>query len=291
MADPDFFSSTKVVIFGLGLMGGSMAMGLRGRCRCLTAVETDEETCELAKNLNLVDEISSNPLDVIQNADLIILATPVKTILSLIQHLPDWIDGSPIVLDLGSTKTEICRALSSLPARFDAVGGHPMCGKEELGLKNADANIYNQAIFAFTRLPCSSPRSIRMAEQLAKILGAYPFWIDAETHDRWAASTSHIPYLVASALVLSLPAEVKPLIGPGLRSTTRLASTPPSMMMDVLSTNRQNVLKALNQFQIELDEIVDLLTKQKDREMNELMVKAAQSRKMLIQETMFGGGR
>ncbi len=289
MSDPDFFTGAKVVIFGLGLMGGSLAMGLRGRCRTLAAVEVNEDTRKLAMKLNMVDEISDNPGEVVQNADLIILATPVNTIISLIKKLPEWHTGAPIILDLGSTKTQICHALSSMPDRFDPVGGHPMCGKEELGLGNADQAIFKGAPFVFIKLSRTSSRAIEMGEQLAKILGAHSVWLDAETHDRWAAYTSHTPYLIASALALTTPDEVRPLVGPGLRSTTRLAGTPVSMMKDILTTNRSNILQALNKFQSELGKIVDLLQQQEDEELIDLMVNATQRRNALIQDNYSGG--
>jgi prephenate dehydrogenase len=289
MSDPDFFTGAKVVVFGLGLMGGSLAMGLRRRCRTLAAVDVNEDSRKLAMTLNLVDEISDNPGEVVQNADLIILATPVNTIISLIQKMPEWHTGAPIILDLGSTKTQICQAFSSLPDRFDPLGGHPMCGKEALGLGNADPAIFKGAPFAFTRLPRTSSKAVEMAEQLVKILGAHSVWLDAETHDRWAAFTSHTPYLIASALALAAPAEVRPLVGPGLRSTTRLAGTPVSMMKDILTTNRVNILQSLNKFQLELDKIVDLLQQQEDQDLMDLMVNAAQCRNALIQDNFAGG--
>jgi prephenate dehydrogenase len=289
MADPDFFSGAKVVVFGLGLMGGSLAMGLRKHCRLLAAMDVNEATRKLAKTLNVVDEISDDPCDVVQDADLIILATPVKTIISLIRKLPDWHTGAPIILDLGSTKTQICQELSSLPDRFDALGGHPMCGKEELGLENADADIFLDAPFAFTRLSRTSSRAIDMAENLVKILGARSVWLDADTHDRWVAFTSHTPYLIASALALSVSPEVKPLVGPGLRSSTRLAGTPVSMMKDILITNRMNILQAMNKFQNELDNVVDLLEKQEDQKLMDLMLIAAQCRYALMQDNYLGG--
>jgi prephenate dehydrogenase len=289
MSDPDFFTGAKVVVFGLGLMGGSLAMGLHGRCGTLAAVDVNEDSRKLAMTLNLVDEISDNPSEVVQNADLIILATPVNTIISLIQKMPEWHTGAPIILDLGSTKTQICQAFSSLPDRFDVLGGHPMCGKEALGLENADPAIFKGAPFAFTRLTRTSSKAIEMAEQLAKILGAHPVWLDADTHDRWAAYTSHMPYLIASALALAAPAEVRPLVGPGLRSTTRLAGTPVSMMKDILTTNRVNILQSLNKFQLELDKIVDLLQQQEDQDLMDLMVNAAQCRNALIQDNFAGG--
>lgn len=289
MSDPDFFSGAQVVIFGLGLMGGSLALGLRGHCRRLAAVDINEETRNLAKRLKMVDEISDDPLKTVQNADLIILATPVRTIISLIQKMPEWHTGAPIILDLGSTKTQICQALSLLPERFDPIGGHPMCGKEELGLVNADENIYNNAPFSFTQLDRTSPRAILMAEQLANILGARALWLDAETHDRWAAFTSHLPYLVASSLALAAPNEVSPLVGPGFRSATRLAGTPGSMMKDIILTNRQNILQAVEKFQLELDKIVTLVQQQDDQDIYEFAMKAEQTRNALIQDSLSGG--
>lgn len=289
MSDPDFFSSARVVIFGLGLMGGSLAMNLRGRCRWLAAVEKDEDTRVLAKKLQIIDEISADPLEVIPNADLIVLAIPVKSIISIIHKLPGWHSGSPLVLDLGSTKVEICRALSSLPDRFDPLGGHPMCGKEMLGLKNADVKLFSQATFAFTRLSNSTSKSVAMAEQLVQLLDAKLLWIDAETHDRWTAFTSHVPYLTASALALTLSQDVKPLAGPGLRSTIRLAGTPASMMMDVLATNRQNILRALSEFQSELGDFVELLSQERDQELTDLLLEASQSRNNLALENLPGG--
>ncbi|MBN1538118.1 MAG: prephenate dehydrogenase [Anaerolineales bacterium] len=289
MSDPDFFSGARVVIFGLGLMGGSLALGLRGSCRELAAVEINEETRKLADRLNIVDQISDDPSEVVRDADLIVLATPVKTIISLIYKITQWHPGAPVILDLGSTKTQICQAFDVLPQRFDTIGGHPMCGKEELGLENAEAAIFHGAPFSFVKLYRTSPKAVIMAEQLTSILGSHALWLDAETHDRWVAETSHLPYILASALALATSPEVQPMIGPGWRSTTRLASTPGSMMNDILYTNRQNILKSIDQFQSELDKMVSLLQEEEDQGLAEYTKKATQARNTRIQNTYAGG--
>jgi prephenate dehydrogenase len=157
------------------------------------------------------------------------------------------------VLDLGSTKVEILRAMGALPDRFDPLGGHPMCGKERSSLKAADAQLFRGQPFAFTPLARTSAKARRLAGQLAAAVGARPIWIDAGAHDRWVAATSHLPYLLASALSASTPPECAPLVGPGFRSTSRLASTSPEVMLDILITNRSNLLEALSRFQARLD--------------------------------------
>ncbi len=194
------------------------------------------------------------------------LAAPVRANLALVQALPRLVPAAPaalptqgfgrdkpIVLDLGSTKTAICQAYAGLPEHFDPVGGHPMGGKERGGLENADAAIFHGVTFALTALPRTSPRARTVAEGLARLLGSHPVWMEAQAHDRWAAATSHLPYLLANALALATPAEAAALVGPGFRSTSRLAAGFTPMMLDVLLSNRENVLEAIGRYRRELE--------------------------------------
>lgn len=268
----------NVAIMGLGLIGGSLALGLRGRCKKLLAVDNDSLTIDLAREEKIVDQISDDPAEILPQAELVILATPVKTILESIRLLPELHPGSPVVLDLGSTKTQICTALDRLPARFDPIGGHPMCGKETSGLAQAEADLFTGAPFALSKLPRTSQDACKVAEELVKILGAYPLWLDPETHDRWTATSSHFPYLVSLALVLATPDEVAPMIGPGFRSATRLASSSPNMMLDILTTNRKNVLQAITQFQTILRSIEELLTESDEDRIQDLMNQSVNKR-------------
>ncbi len=259
MAQPDFLANSRVAILGLGLMGGSLALKLRGRCAQLLGCDTDPTTLALARQQNLVDQVSDKPGDILPLSDLVILATPVRAILSLLDDLPDLHPGSAAVLDLGSTKVQIIERMQALPGRFDPLGGHPMCGKERGGLENADPNLYQSAPFALTPLPRTSLRLRRLAEQLVRLVGARPLWLEAETHDRWVAATSHVPYLVANALAAITPVETRPLVGPGLRSSTRLAPSGWSMMRDILETNRPNILAGLHRFRQQIEDLENSL--------------------------------
>lgn len=245
-------ANAKIAIVGLGLMGGSLALALRGKCAAIYGVDPDESNISLALNQKIVDFANTNPAKILPFADVVILAAPVPAILTILDDLSD-IDPNPcVVFDLGSTKADIANRMASLPGRFDPIGGHPICGKERLTLANADRTLYFAAPFLFTPLPRTSPRAFSVINQVVTAIGAKAEFLSAEEHDRILASTSHLPFLLSSALVLATPANVGPYIGPGFRSSSRLAGTPESMMLGVIMTNRPNILSALEKLQDEL---------------------------------------
>lgn len=240
-----FLGASRVAIWGLGLMGGSLALALKGKCARLVGIDPDPATVALAREMNLVDRAETQPEGALDRVDVIVLAAPVRAILDQVSALPRLCSGPAVVIDLGSTKARIVGAMAGLPERFDPVGGHPMCGKEKFSLQYAEAAIYQAAPFALVALERTTGRARRLAEELARASGAQPLWIEADEHDRMVAATSHTPYLVANALALATPPAVKPLVGPGFRGMTRLAGSSSQMMADVLATNRENVGEAL----------------------------------------------
>ena len=286
---------STVGIFGLGLMGGSLAMRLKGQCARLIGFDSHPATLELALSKNIVDQAESFPplalsgvardLRAMQmkrgagqgmRADVLILATPVPSIINIIQQLPSLIPHPCIIMDLGSTKTDILRAMNDLPSRFDPIGGHPICGKEKLGLKNADSNLYQDAPFVITLLERTTQRAKSAAAQILSTIGAQQIEMTAEEHDRVLASTSHLPFLIASSLSRSTPHEFAPLIGPGFRATSRLAGTPSHMMMGILKSNRENVLHAIRNFYNSLNEIESALQDENYSQL-ELLLNQSQS--------------
>jgi prephenate dehydrogenase len=259
MNEPDDFQHARVAILGLGLIGGSLALALRGKCSRLVGLDTDPQVAAQAQAMGVVEQASTLPEEVLPQADLLVLAAPVRGIIHILKQLPNWHPGSAVVMDVGSTKAEIMAAMQALPERFDPMGGHPMCGKEHGSLANAEEGLFRDAVFALTALPRTSPHARRLAGQLVQAVGANPLWLPADMHDRWVASTSHVPYLLANALAARTPAEAAALIGPGLRSTTRLAASSLSIIMDMLATNRPNVLAALRSLQAQLDDLATSL--------------------------------
>ena len=284
MDEPDFALDRRVAIVGLGLMGGSLAMALRGKCASLVGVDCDPKAVSLARRLKLIDQASSQPGELLPGADLVILATPLRAILVLLQELPALHPGKAVVLDLGSTKVEVVEVMKSLPDRFDPIGGHPMCGKETSSLANADGKMFQEVSFAFTPLARTSPDARTVATRLAQIIGARPLWIDPQTHDRWVAATSHLPYLIANSLAQATILEAKPLVGPGFRSSSRLAASPPDMMLDVLSTNRSNILASLELFHQRLYTIEALLARGDWDALRELLSQGAECYRELTRD-------
>jgi prephenate dehydrogenase len=245
----------RIAILGLGLMGGSLAMALHGKVKEIIGIDPDPLALQLAEDKRVCDHLDSHPGNLLKTADLVILAMPVRKIIEVLYELPGLHPGNPMVMDLGSTKVDIVHAMSCLPARFDPLGAHPMCGKEKSTLAAADANLFYGSPFVFTRLERSSNRACCLAELIAEVVQSKPLWLDAESHDRWVASTSHLPYLAACALAAATPIEASLLASSGYASTTRVSTSSPDMMLDVLITNRENVLAGLNAFRQKLDDM------------------------------------
>lgn len=270
-------SGRTAAIVGLGLMGGSLALALRGRCRRLLAVDPDEATRTLARERRIVDAIAARPEEILHEADLVILAAPVLASIDLLERLPELHPGGAVVMDLCSTKTAVSAACKRLPGRFDPLPAHPMCGKETAGLAGADPGLFAGAVLVFTPLERTSPVALDLGEELAAAIGARPLHLDAAVHDAWVARTSHLPYLLSAALAAVTPPEAAPLIGPGFRSTARLAGSDPEMMADILATNRDEVREALRELDSQLKGLAELLINAEPEEIRRVL-EAAQLR-------------
>ncbi|MBE0411772.1 MAG: prephenate dehydrogenase/arogenate dehydrogenase family protein, partial [Anaerolineales bacterium] len=232
---------------------------LKGHCALLMGSDPDQSARAFASELAIFDQLSADPGEILPQSDLVILATPVCTIIDLIHEFSNLHPGCAVVLDIGSTKSEITKAMGALPVRFDPIGGHPMCGKTSTSIANADPSIFLGATFALTPLPRTSQNAIALAEQLVYQIGSRPLRLPADLHDRWVAATSHLPYLLANALVSITSDDVVDLIGPGFRSATRLADSSPTMMLDILKTNRENILRVLSLYQSQLKRLAETL--------------------------------
>jgi prephenate dehydrogenase len=265
MKPPAALHNCRIAIVGLGLMGGSLAMALKGKAAAVVGADPNHDVVRRALHTKIVDQGSTHPGEVISEVDLIVLAAPVKGIMRLLEELPQLHPGTPVVMDMGSTKQRITAAMAELPDRFEPVGGHPMCGKEKAGLENASTELFRGAPFALTLLPRTTFRARALAEQLVLAVGGHPVIIDAQAHDNWTAATSHMPYLLACALAAATPREASPLVGPGFRSTTRVAASSSQIMLDILSTNTGPVLEALAHFRREID-LLEALLKREDWE-------------------------
>jgi prephenate dehydrogenase len=276
-------AESKIAIVGLGLMGGSLALGLRGKCMALYGCDPHLPTLELALSQHIVDYADGDPAKFLPEVDLVILSAPVPAILTLLDKLPTYTQNSCIIMDMGSTKKLIVESMSRLPERFDPIGGHPICGKEKLSLANAERTLFYTAPFVLTPLERTSPRALSAAHQIIEALGAKASLLDAAEHDRILASTSHLPFLLSSALALATSEEVSSFTGPGFKSTSRLAGTASSMMLGILQSNQENVLNALHELQKQLAEIESALSSEDFKKLEAVLNKAQNKHQALTQ--------
>ncbi len=284
----------RVAIVGLGLMGGSLARALRerGACREVLAVTRREETVREAMRRGFIHWGTCDLAEGVGQTDLIVLATPVRTILELIPQVGTLAPAGCVLMDVGSTKARIVEAMEALPSHLQAIGGHPMCGKEASGIEAAEADLYQGATFVLTPLQRTSPEALTLAQELVEAVGARSLVMNAERHDRLVAAVSHLPYLLSVGLVDTaeeVAAEddlVWELAASGFRDTSRLAASDVTMMLDILLTNSQAVGEMLSRFVRQLDTIAHLLKTDDEEGLRSLM---EQVRNFKVQSSKFKG--
>lgn len=267
MSDPKTLHEARVAIVGLGLMGGSLGLALRGRraCREVAGIARRRETAQLALAIGAVDRATTDLAAGVAGADIVVLATPVRTILRQIPLLGSLLSPPCVVLDMGSTKSTICRALAALPDGLQPVGGHPMCGKETAGIEAAEATLYEGKTFVLTPLSRTSAQAVALAASLATAVGSRVIFLEPERHDRLVAAISHLPYLLSAALVATAEGvgqaddAVWDVAASGFRDTSRLAASDVTMMLDILLTNREAVLAMMEAFQGHLRSLAEHL--------------------------------
>jgi len=251
-----------VCIIGLGLMGGSLSLALRSvesstfNVQRIIGVTRNRGTLEAAQLTGAIDAGTSDLAEGARDADVVVLATPARTILRQIPEIGRHARPGALILDLGSTKSAICAAMEVLPDGLQPVGGHPMCGKETAGFAAADAALFRGKIFVLCPLPRTAPQALNQAKALAEAIGACPVVLDPQAHDQAVAAISHLPYAAAVALVNAVAAGDNSLAwglaASGFRDTSRVAASDVDMMLDVLLTNRTVVLDWLDAYASQL---------------------------------------
>jgi prephenate dehydrogenase len=239
-----------VAIVGLGLIGGSIALAARQRWPSALVIGVDRgPVLEQAVTRHAVD-VAAEDLMIASEADLVILAAPVRANVEILAALPRYLHGQTVVTDVGSTKRATVDAAAGLPPRLRFVGGHPLAGAARGGIEFARADL-------FERRPWLLVPGEAAGEEVARLtafvegLGARPMTLDsAAAHDHLLAFLSHLPQLAASALMKAIGEgageETLALAGKGLLDTTRLASSPASIWRDICATNGDEIGAALD---------------------------------------------
>ncbi len=253
-----------VAIVGTGLIGGALGMALRqsGAVRRVVALDRDPRTARRAVERGAADEAAPDPRG-LRDAQVVIVSTPLDHIAQTCTALRPYLAPDAVVTDTGSVKAPVVRAVeqSSYPLRF--VGGHPMAGTEGQGIEHADPAFLRGRPYLLTPTGFTDREAVTLVADLVRAIPMVPVVMQPEVHDRLVALVSHLPYVVACAVVLAASSEPESLEvgGPTFRELGRLARNPVDMWDQITRLNRDEVLRALRQFRQELDRLEDALQK------------------------------
>ncbi|MBX9681866.1 MAG: prephenate dehydrogenase/arogenate dehydrogenase family protein [Gemmataceae bacterium] len=246
-----------VTIVGVGLIGGSIGLGLkkRGLAETVRGLGRSRETPEKAKALGAIDEIHTDPAAALKQSQIVVLCTPVDRIAAQAMEFAALCPPGCIVTDAGSTKARIAAALDGrMPAGVSFVGSHPLAGSEKRGPEHADADLFVNRWTVLTPIAETSAKTRETIADFWQGLGSKTCEMSPEEHDRALAMTSHLPHLIASALAGCLPESLEKLTASGFRDTTRIAAGDPEVWTAIFRENRDAVLTALRTYEARLAE-------------------------------------
>jgi len=238
----------KVAVIGTGLIGGSLALSLKKQklANTIVGVSKHANSLKLALRRKAIDRAGLS-LDIIKGSDLVILATPVSTIINLKNKIRRLIEKDCIVIDVGSTKQKIVTSLEKVFPGF--LGCHPLAGSEKRGISNAKADIFKDSLCIITPTKNTSKDTIKKINKLWVKVGARVVFLSPKEHDRILSFTSHLPHIIAFTLINSIPQGYLRFSSGGLKDATRIASSDPGLWQDIFLSNQENILKAIDLFE------------------------------------------
>lgn len=277
----------KLVIFGVGLIGGSLALALREAGHCQTIVGCSRNAAHLQKavDLGVIDSFSLDPQEAVQDADMILLAVPMGAMGKLLPQIKQAMPADAILTDAGSTKGSIVAEVEQVFGkgftRF--VPGHPIAGREKSGVEAAIPDLYQDRRVILTPLPHTDTDAVAKVEAMWAVTGAMLEKMPVSLHDQVLAATSHLPHVLAFSLVdtlLNMPQreDILRYAAGGFRDFTRIASSDPVMWRDICLTNSDAILAMIDAFQNNLGEFAAMIRTQDGEALHQRMEKAKQAR-------------
>jgi prephenate dehydrogenase len=248
----------RVTIIGVGLIGGSLARALRrgGLCTHITGCGRREESLRRAVELGVIDDYHTDVRKAVAGADLVVLATPLSTTGELLGAMAPALKAGAVITDVGSAKGAVVAAAeTALGDHLSCfVPGHPIAGTERSGVEHSFAELFDDHLVILTPLPRNRPDAVEIVREMWERCGARIVCTDVAHHDRVLAATSHLPHLLAYALVDCLAEmeereEIFRFAAGGFRDFTRIASSSPVMWHDICLANREHLLGVLDNFE------------------------------------------
>ncbi|MEW6096818.1 MAG: prephenate dehydrogenase [bacterium] len=245
----------SVAIIGVGLIGGSLGLALKksNLVQNIIGIGRKEEKLQQALKLGAVDSVVTDIYFGVKRADMVILATPVNSILEIATQMVPYLKIGTIAMDVGSTKKKIVHNLTSSLSLSEVhfVGTHPLAGSEESGIEAAKSDLFEGATCVITPISQTNESALSFVRWLWEGIGAKVVEMTPEIHDELIAYSSHLPHLVATSLADLAKMQDKkilPLLASGFKDTTRIAASHPVMWSDICLTNQQEILNAISEF-------------------------------------------
>jgi len=280
----------KITLIGVGLIGGSLGLALKENRSNFKIIGVDKkEIIEKAITRGAIDEGTVNLEEGIKEADIIIIATPVKTILDILTQINPFLKKGCLVTDTGSTKQQIVqKANKVLSEDVFFIGGHPMAGSEKYGIESAFSHLFRNKTYILTPTPKSNLGALKKISLLIKMIGAKELILDPLEHDRIVSAVSHLPQIIAVSLINAIgelalrgnSSNYFKAIGEGFKDMTRIASSPYKIWEDICDTNKENILEMIQEFKNHLEVIEDKL-KNDPNSLKEEFQKARKLRELL----------
>jgi len=276
----------NIVIVGLGVIGGSFAMALNSAGhRSVYGVDVDEETLRKAKELGIIKDGSTSGEEFFRNADLIIMSIYPKLVIDFVEkNRGNFKKGSIVTDTTGIKGMFIDKILDLMPEDIDFVFGHPMAGREKKGIDFASAQVFENANYIITPVTRNKERNIQIIEKLAFEIGFKRVRrISPEVHDEMIGFTSQLPHAIAVALINSDEEgrETGNFIGDSYRDLTRIANINEELWSELFLGNKNNLLKAINNFELQLDLIKKAIYENDKEELMEFFRKSTCRREKL----------
>lgn len=268
----------SISIIGTGLIGSSMALGLKGQCKVLLGFDKNPRNIGYAEKMGVVD-IATSYEGICACSDVIIVAVPSDIVPDILRDILSKSKDDTVVIDVSSTKEPICHALKHHPKRKNLIASHPMAGLEVGGPQNADASILIGRKVVICQSELNSDYALGIGLEIFKILGMQPEYMDAEQHDSLVALVSQLPQMVAYGLANTVSKASKDdewcrLAASGFDSASRLASSPANVWMPIINQNKDFIVQHLNLFINQMENLKEMIA---DSNKNELMSFIAQS--------------
>lgn len=254
----------KVAIIGVGLIGGSIGLALKKKrlAKKIIGVARKSKTFKDALRLKAIDQATRDISKAVKGADLVILCQPVEAIIASLPKIAKLLKPGTIVIDVGSSKSEIVKkAQKHLPRNVFFVGCHPLAGSEKKGIGFASSKLFDKTLCILTPTPATNKKALKAVENLWHKLGAKTCFLKPIVHDDILAFISHLPHVVAFSLINSIPAQYLKFSAAGLKDTTRIAASDPIIWKDVCISNAPQILKSLDCFESVLRKLKHQISK------------------------------